>query len=95
MTESAFVTIHNIVTEPSLVSDELRIIAKDDLDLRAEVKDTMIRAADELESAHRAFHTVYADLVEARQQLAALREKGAIVALQPISGAATAAFVRT
>lgn len=61
---------------PSLdAANELRIIAKDGACLQHPYRDDLMRIADELEMAQRTVATLYAQLIEAKQQLAATQER--------------------
>src|ERR1700677_1768756 len=75
MTESAFVTVNNIIAEQTNVVEELSIIAKDERHLKAADRDALIRGADELETAQRSCAFVYAALLDTQRQLAAVSEK--------------------
>lgn len=75
MTESPFVTIHNIVCEPANAVAELRIIARDEHRLADRDREAIVRGADELELAQRAAALTYAQLLEARQHLAAATDR--------------------
>lgn len=75
MTESPFVTIHNVICEPTSAVAELRIIARDERRLADRDREAIVRGADELELAQRAAALTYALLLDARQHLAAVTDR--------------------
>ena len=81
MMESPFQITQRILTEVPNVVDELRIIAKD-AKLTAVDRDAVMRGSDELELAQRTVALLYADLIEARQQLDATRQRISSVSSQ-------------
>ena len=81
MMESPFQITHQILTEIPNVVDELRIIAKD-AKLTAVDRDAVMRGSDELELAQRTVALLYAELIEARQQLDATRQRISSVSSQ-------------
>lgn len=75
MTESPFLTVHRVVSEDTNVADDLRILAKDAPYLKKTDRETIIRAADDLEFSQRTVATLYAGIMERDQALAAVQDR--------------------
>ncbi len=73
--QSPFVTVNQVLSEPTSISDDLRIMAKDCHGLKPIDREVMIKAADDLEQAHRSIAALYAGLIERDQLIAAQQDQ--------------------
>jgi hypothetical protein len=75
MSKSPFDAIHAVITEPSNTFDVVRIIAKDARGLDSADRESLRRAADELEQAQRLLILTQVALIEAQQRQIATGER--------------------
>jgi hypothetical protein len=75
MMESPFVTVARVCSEPTNISDDLRIIASGPARLDTPSRELIRSAADELETAQRDILTMQAQLIETQRRLIAVNDQ--------------------
>lgn len=72
---SAFAQIQAVINEEELVSDQLRILAKDARGLTAPERDAIVNGAALIENLLAQHHVLFQRLCEAQQQIAATGDR--------------------